>query len=120
MRKVVEAGLDRLIYACSVLANVYGLAPMGDIRLAFDWSYSLIESTQESYNQLLSSVNAGAVEPAELRMFTFPNETLDEARARCEEIRRMNSELADELMREALAREASRQPVTVADELDED
>lgn len=111
MRRVIEKGMDRLAYAIDVLANAYSLAPMGDYSLSFDWSYALIESSQESFNQLLSSVSMDAVEPAELRQFSFPDETLDEARARVAEIKAAKAEAmasADLLLQEQLALEAQR------------
>lgn len=111
MRRVIEKAMDRLAYAIDVLANVYSLAPMGDYSLSFDWSYALIESSQESFNQLLSSVSMDAVEPAELRQFSFPDETLDEARQRVSEIKAAKAEAmasADLLLQEQLALEAQR------------
>ena len=118
MRKVVEFALNRLVYAVNVLCNVYSLAPMGEYTMAFDWSYSLIESTQESFNQLLASVSVDAVEAAELRMFTYPNETLEEARERVDEIRRHKADMSALLLKEAAAIEA-RQPVTLEDDDEE-
>ena len=120
MRKVVESSLDRLAYAVDVLANAYSLTPMGEYKLTFDWSYSLIESTQESFNQLLSSVSVDAVEAAELRMFTYPNETLEEARKRVAEIRRYKADMADLLLKEAAANNSRRAPLTLEDEDDEE
>lgn len=120
MRKVVESSLDRLAYAIDVLANAYSLTPMGEYKLTFDWSYSLIESTQESFNQLLSSVSVDAVEAAELRMFTYPNETLEEARKRVAEIRRYKADMADLLLKEAAANNSRRAPLTLEDEDDEE
>ena len=101
MRKVIEKALDRLAYAMDVLANAYDLSPMGDYELTFDWSYDLIESSTESFNQLLSSVEVDAAEPAELRLFSYPDETLEEARARVAENRRNKADLSDEILRRA-------------------
>ena len=114
------SSLDRLAYAIDVLANAYSLTPMGEYKLTFDWSYSLIESTQESFNQLLSSVSVDAVEAAELRMFTYPNETLEEARKRVAEIRRYKADMADLLLKEAAANNSRRAPLTLEDEDDEE
>ena len=119
MRKIIEFSLNRLVYAIDVLCNVYNLAPMGDYTMAFDWSYSLIESTQESFNQLLASVSVDAVEAAELRMFTYPNETLEEARARVDEIRRHKADMSALLLQEAATIEA-RRPLTLEDEVDDE
>ena len=111
MRQVVEATMDRLAYAVDVLANAYNLSPMGEYELTFDWSYDLVESSQESFNQLLSSVTVDAVEPAELRQFCFPDESLEEARARVAEIKQAKAEEADSadlLIQRQLALEAQR------------
>lgn len=118
MRAVIEAAMDRLAYAVDVLANAYSITPMGAYELSFDWSYDLIESSQESFTQLLSSVSADAVEPAELRQFVMPDETLNEARERVAEIRRNKADLADELLRQAMASE-SRRNLTAVEETDD-
>ncbi len=106
MRKVIEHGFDRLLYAMNVLANMYNLAPMGDYELSFDWSYSMIESSQESFTQLVTAAQAGAVEAAEIRQFIFPDETLEEAQERCGEIAQAKKDSSRLLMEEALDEEA--------------
>ena len=106
MRKVIEHGFDRLLYAMNVLANMYNLAPMGDYELSFDWSYSMIESSQESFTQLVTAAQAGAIEPAELRQFVMPDETLEEAQERCDEIAAKKKDSSRLLMEEALNEEA--------------
>lgn len=111
MRSAIEHGLDRLVYAMDVLNNYYGLSPMGDYEVAFDWSYSMIESSQESFNQLVTAMDAGAVEAAELRNYVIPGETLDEARERVAEIKAEQAAAADSaaiLLQERLAAEATR------------
>ena len=111
MRKVIAPALERLAYAIDVLANAYSLTPMGEYQLSFDWSYALIESSQESFNQLLSSVTVDAVEAAELRQFSFPDETIEEARQRVAEIKQAKAEEADSadlLIQRQLALEAQR------------
>lgn len=107
MRRIIEEGFDRLAYAMDVLANAYSLAPMGDYELSFDWSYSMIESSQESFNQLVTAAQSGAVEPAEVRQFIFPDETLEEAQERCAEIAAAKKDSARLLMQEALDEEAA-------------
>lgn len=107
MRTAIEQGLDRLAYAMDVLANLYGLSPMGDHEVTFDWSYSLIESSQESFTQLISAAQVGAVEPAEIRQYVFNDETLEEAQARCAEIASAKADSTSLLLDQALAREAA-------------
>ena len=108
MRQAIEQGIDRLVYAMDVLNNYYNLSPMGDYEVNFNWSYSMIESSQETFNQLISGQQAGAVEAAELRNYIIPGETLDEARERCEEIAASRAESSDLLLQQTLAAEASR------------
>ncbi len=106
MRTAIEHGLERLTYAMDVLNNAFGLSPMGDYQLSFDWSYSMIESSQESFSQLVTAVQAGAVEPAEIRQFIFPDETLEEAQERCGEIAQAKKDSSRLLMEAALDEEA--------------
>ena len=106
MRKTIEQGLDRLLYAMDVLANMYSLAPMGEHELSFDWSYSMIESSQESFTQLVTAAQSGAIEPAELRQFVMPDETLEEAQARCDEITAKKKDSSRQLLEDALSEEA--------------
>ena len=106
MRKSIENALDCLAYAMNVLANMYKLGPMGDYELSFDWSYAMIESSQESFNQLVAAEQVGAVEAAELRQFVMPDETLEEAQERCAEIAAARKDSRRLLMEEALDEEA--------------
>lgn len=106
MREAIEQGLDRLAYAMDVLSNMYNLTPMGDYELSFDWSYSMIESSQESFQQLVTAAQQGAVEPAEIRQYVMPDETLEEAQQRCEEIAAKKKDSSRLLMEEALDEEA--------------
>lgn len=106
MRTAIEHGLERLAYSMDVLNNAFNLTPMGDYELSFDWSYSMIESSQESFSQLVTASQAGAVEAAEIRQYVFPDETLEEAQQRCDEIAEKKKDSSRLLMEEALAEEA--------------
>lgn len=87
MRARIETAFRQLLYGMNVYANAWNLSPMGNAELSFDWSYSMIESSQETFNQLISASQTGAVEPAEVRQFIYPSETIDEARERVNEIK---------------------------------
>ena len=106
MRTAIEQGINRLTYAMNVLNNYYSLSPMGDYEVAFDWSYAMIESSQETFNQLVTAQQLGAVETAELRNYVIAGETLDEARERCTEIAAEKAESSRQLLEQALAEEA--------------
>lgn len=87
MRARIETALRQLLAGMNVYANAWNLSPTGAAELSFDWSYSMIESSQETFNQLISASQTGAVEPAEVRQFIYPSETIDEARERVSEIK---------------------------------
>jgi len=112
MRTAIAGAMDDLVDALDILINAYNLAPMGEHEISIDWSYSMIESSQESFNQLISGVGVGAIEPAEVRMFIYADETIDEARAACAQIASGKTSLADQLLRDAMIRD-SREPVTL-------
>lgn len=81
-----EAYFDNLIYGVNVLCNYYGLTPPGEYEIVYNWSYALLEDTSETFKQISECIAQSAAEPAELRQFTFPNETLEESKKRCAEI----------------------------------
>ena len=87
IRTGLEDGLNDFLYACDVLANYYNLSPQGEYELNNDWSYSMIESSQETFNQFSSGVSQGVIKKSELRQFLKPNETLEEAEKAIEEIK---------------------------------
>jgi len=95
IRAVIENGIGDYIYACDVLANYYNLAPMGEYETAFDWSYSLIESSTETWTQLKDAQALGVKTKAELRQWLNPNETIDEAQAVVDEIKKTEPTLGD-------------------------
>lgn len=95
IRREVERGIADYMYACNVLGNYYNLAPMGDYELVFDWSYSLIESSAETWLQLKDAQAMGIKSKAELRQWLSPNETADEAQAAVDEIKRTEPTVGD-------------------------
>lgn len=97
MRSNVEKGLEDFFYACNVLANAYNLSPMGDYELSFDWSYSLIEDSQESFNQIRMGVQDGVLRKVEERQFLRPDETLEESQKAIDEIQATNPTVDDVL-----------------------
>ncbi|WP_162266481.1 phage portal protein [Anaerotignum neopropionicum] len=95
IRTVIENGMNDYIYACNVLANYYGLTPMGGYETAYDWSYSLIESSSETWGQLKDAQSMGLKSKAELRQWLNPNETADEAQAMIDEIKKSEPTLGE-------------------------
>ena len=95
VRAGLEDGLKDFLYACDVLANYYNLSPQGDYELSTDWSYSMLEDTQQEFNQLSQGVAKGVIKEAELRQFIKPHETLEEAQAVIDEIKANAPKLKD-------------------------
>ena len=95
MRENIEKGMEDFMYSANVLANAYNLSPNGDYELSFDWDYSLLEDSQETFNQMMYGVNQGIISKAELRMWMNPNETLEEAEKKIAEIKQENPTIQD-------------------------
>lgn len=95
IRTSLEDGLNDFIYACNVLANYYSLSPQGEYELTFDWSYSILEDSQQEFSQLLQGESRGVIKKAELRQYLKPSETLEEAQAVIDEIKASNPSAKD-------------------------
>ena len=95
MRSNIEKGLDDFFYACNVLANAYNLSPIGDYEVSFDWSYSLLEDTQQEWSQLTYAQNKGIISDVELRQWLKPDETLEESQKAIDEIRESQPNVDD-------------------------
>lgn len=79
MRTQWQGAAEALAYAYDVFANAFGLSPAGDYTIAWDWSMTLVESSTETWQQMLQAKSVGAVEAVELRQFIYPEETTEEA-----------------------------------------
>lgn len=93
MRSNIEKAMDDFFYACNVLANAYNLSPQGEYELAFDWSYSLLEDTQQEFSQLMQAESKGIVSKVEIRQWLNPDETLEEAEEKIKEIEESNPDI---------------------------
>ncbi len=85
IRRAAERAIEDTIYAVNVLCNYYGITPMGDYTLAFDWDNSLIEDTAATWQQLKDGRSFGIRSKAELRAWQT-GETIEEAQAVIDEI----------------------------------
>ncbi len=85
IRKAIEKCLQDYIYACDVLANYYNITPPGEYEIKYDWSYSLIESTTEDWQQMNELQSKGIVSKAELRAWRT-GESIEEAQKAVDEI----------------------------------
>lgn len=88
IRKQIEKCFEDLAYSINVLLNYFADASTGEYELKIDWDYALVESSQESFNQLIQAVSMGAVSPARLNAFVT-GQSIDEAE---EEIKNINNE----------------------------
>ena len=95
MRSNVEKGLEDFFYACNVLANAYNLSPQGEYNLSFDWSYSLLEDTQQEWSQLTYAQNKGIISKVELRQWLKPDETLEESEKAIKDIEESEPNIED-------------------------
>ena len=95
MRTNIEKTIEELMYACNVLANAYKLSPQGEYQVVYDWSYELLENSQETFNQLQSGESKGVIKKVELRQYLKPNETIEEAQKAIEEIEKSNPSTKD-------------------------
>ena len=59
----------------------------GEYELSTDWSYSLLEDSQQEFSQLMQGESRGVIKKAELRQFLKPGETLEEAQKVIDEIK---------------------------------
>lgn len=95
MRSNIEKGMEDFFYACNVLANAFNLSPQGDYEVSFDWSYSLLEDTQQEWSQLTYAQNKGIVSKVELRQWLKPDETIEESQKAIQEIEESEPNVED-------------------------
>ena len=87
MRSNVEKAIEDFLYSANVLANAYNLSPQGEYEVGFDWDYSLLEDSQEAFTQLITAQGKGIISEVEVRQFLKPDETLEDAQAKIDEIK---------------------------------
>lgn len=95
VRDSLEEGLKDFLYACDVLANYYSLSPQGEYELSTDWSYTMLEDSTQEFSQLCQGESRGVIRKAELRQYLKPNETLEQAQAVIDKIKKENPNTQD-------------------------
>lgn len=95
VRDSLEDGLKDFLYACDVLANYFGLGPQGEYELSTDWSYTMLEDSTQEFSQLCQGESRGVIRKAELRQYLKPNETIEEAQAVIDEIKKESPKTQD-------------------------
>lgn len=94
LRKSIEKGFEDFLYACDVLANYYGLSPAGEYSYKFDWDFSLIESSTETWQQMKDLQSLGGMSKAELRAWQT-GEKIEDAQAAIDEIKKTEPTMTD-------------------------
>lgn len=87
MRSNIEKGIEDFLYSANVLANAYNLTPQGEYEVSFDWDYSLLEDSQETFSQLITAQSKGIISEVEVRQWLKPDETLEDSQKAIEEIK---------------------------------
>lgn len=87
MRANIEKGIEDFLYSANVLANAYNLTPQGDYEVSFDWDYSLLEDSQETFSQLITAQSKGIISEVEVRQWLKPDETIEDSQKAIEEIK---------------------------------
>ena len=94
IRHAAEHAIEDAIYAVNVLCNYYGLTPMGDYAISFDWDNCLIEDTAATWQQLKDARAMGIRSKAEVRAW-LTGETIEEAQAAIDEIEENEPVISD-------------------------
>lgn len=84
-RRQGEACMLGLVYSWNVLANYYGINPIGEYDVNFDWSNEYIETFADRQNAILAGNAIGATDAVDYRMFVM-EESPETARDRVAEI----------------------------------
>lgn len=85
-RGTAEQCLNDLVYAWDKLANYYGINPIGQFEVSFDWSNEYVETFTDKQSAILAGVGIGATDAVDYRMLVM-DESPEAARMRVEEIK---------------------------------
>ena len=95
MRSNIEKALKDFLYSANVLANAYNLSPQGKYEVSFDWDYSLLEDSAETFGQLITGLSKGIISEVEVRQWMKPSESLEEAQKAIDEIKASQPKVTD-------------------------
>lgn len=85
IRTAIAEGFENFLYACDILANYYSLSPSGRYEFSFDWDYSVIERSADTWQQLKDGQSIGIRSKAELRAWQT-GENIEDAQKAIDEI----------------------------------
>lgn len=88
MRKEYVRYFEDLMYSVNVLCNYYNITPVSDYNINFDWSYSLLEDSEQTFRQFKDGKAEGAISTLEIRQFLKPDESPDDAQKAIEDIKK--------------------------------
>lgn len=102
IRTNIETAFRQTAYALDVLAEFYGATPagaMGDWQIIWDWDYSMMESSTETFTQLSELESRGLLLPERLVSFVT-GMTLEEAKVEVEAAKALQPDTVDNLLME--------------------
>ena len=100
IRANIEAAFSQVAYALDVLAEFHGATPagaMGDWQIIWDWDYSMMESSTETFTQLSELHSQGLILPERLVSFVT-GMNMEEAKAEVEAAKDLQSSIIDNLL----------------------
>ena len=102
IRANIETAFRQTAYALDVLAEFYGSTPagaMGDWQIIWDWDYSMMESSVETFTQLSELESRGLALPERLVSFVT-GMNLEEAKAEVDAAKALQPGTVDNLLTE--------------------
>lgn len=102
IRENIETAFRQTAYALDVLAEFYGTTPagaMGDWQIIWDWDYSMMESSTETFDQLSELESRGLILPERLVSFST-GMSMEEAKAEVEAAKALRPDTVDNLLTE--------------------
>lgn len=102
IRENIETAFRQTAYALDVLAEFYGATPagaMGDWQIIWDWDYSMMESSTETFTQLSELESRGLILPERLVSWTTGMNT-EEAKAEVKAAQALQTKTIDSLITE--------------------
>lgn len=102
IRSNIETAFKQTAYALDVLAEFYGATPagaMGDWQIIWDWDYSMMESSTETFTQLSELESRGLVLPERLVSFAT-GMNLEEAKAEVDAAKALQPGTVDVLLKD--------------------
>lgn len=100
IRENIETAFRQTAYALDVLAEFYGATPagaMGDWQIIWDWDYSMMESSAETFTQLSELESRGLILPERLVAFVT-GMSIEEAKTEVEAAQALQPTTVDSLL----------------------